>query len=671
MALALALGCLALPSVLRRRHGPRVVQALVPALAAALSAAYVVVYLRGGPRIIDATAYWLQASVLADGHWAVPIDGPEQATLGRFLLLTPSGDASVIFPPGYPAVLALGFLVGAPLAVGPVLAAALAFATMDLCRRVLLVVQRHHEAPIPIESLVAVAGLVSATCAALRYHTADTMSHGLAALLIGVSMSAALRVRQRDPPVASLVLGLALGWLAATRPVSAVATAVATWLVVGRPRPRTVFAVAVGLVPGLTLWLGHQHHATGDVLGVAQRAYYALSDGPPDCFRYGFGEGIGCLGEHGAFVRHNLSSGPRSTHYGLVEAFMTTARRMKLHVSDALGFWPSFAVILIGMADLARRPALRGVAALPPLLVLAYAPFYFDGNYPGGGARLLADALGVEQVLALAGCVTIASRLARNDQRRPTPRHLAAALVGLSFVGFALYLAADHAQLRDRDGGRPMFDPALAPPNDQLLFVDTDHGFALARAHHPRVARLHGDAHDRLIWEHHGRPPSWRYVFPFDGPPSLPQLVRYPFPSDHDGLTFEGESLWPPRAQRNGWAWPSHVPYACASAGRVLAIQTTPAAATTEVTIALPAALAGEHLQPHLVHLGDHGETIGDLVLIVNGTRQHSWSIPGGDEGICLPLDDVLVPAAATAVELTVRADHPIAIDRLRVARIR
>src|SRR5262245_27348012 len=39
------------------------------ALAAALlSAAYIQVYLRGGPRIIDATSYWLEARALAAGH---------------------------------------------------------------------------------------------------------------------------------------------------------------------------------------------------------------------------------------------------------------------------------------------------------------------------------------------------------------------------------------------------------------------------------------------------------------------------------------------------------------------------------------------------------------------------------------------------------------------------
>ena len=666
VALALGLGCMALPRLLRTRHGPRVVQTVAPALAAALSAAYVVVYLRGGPRIIDATSYWLEASILAEGRLALPIDGPEHATLGRFLVLTPNGEASVIFPPGYPAVLALGFLVGAPLAIGPALAAALCWTTMDLCRRVLAAL-RSHDIAIPVESLVAVVGLLSATSAALRYHTSDTMSHGLAALLVCAALSAALRLRHAShAPAAAVLLGLTLGWLAATRPVSALATAPAAALVVGLPPLRIAALVALGAVPGVALWLAYQHHATGELLGVAQHAYYARSDGPPGCFRYGFGNGIGCLGEHGDFVRHNLANTHGETFYGAAEAFMTTARRMKPHLSDALGFFPSFALILVGMAALARRRGLRGVAVLPLLVVLAYAPFYFDGNYPGGGARLFADALGVEQILALAGCAVVAARLGP----AVTPRRLAAAVVGLGFVGFALYLASDHAQLRDRDGGRPMFEPALAPSPDHLLFVDTDHGFNLARAQSPLVARLNGDDHDRLVWERHGRPPAWRYVFPFDGSGS-PHLIRHPTPPASSTLTFEGEALWPTRAQHGGWAWPTHVTHGCASGGRALAIETTQSTRPAEVTVALPREIAGSQLEPHLLHLADHAGNIGELVLEMEGAPAHRWTISGAEAGRCQGLAAVSVPPAPSWIRLTIRVSHVVALDRIQVTRIR
>ena len=83
-------------------------------------------YLRGGPRIIDATSYWLEARALSEGHLAFAVPEPSAAFRGRFLV-SPEASArlAVIFPPGYPAILAVGFWLGAPLAVGPLIAAAL------------------------------------------------------------------------------------------------------------------------------------------------------------------------------------------------------------------------------------------------------------------------------------------------------------------------------------------------------------------------------------------------------------------------------------------------------------------------------------------------------------------------------------------------------------------
>ena len=85
--------------------------------AVAISSLYVVHYLRGGPRIIDATAYWLEARVFSTGQFAFDVPEPSGSFRGRFLLPTPDDRLGVIFPPGYPLLLAAGFLAGVPLAV--------------------------------------------------------------------------------------------------------------------------------------------------------------------------------------------------------------------------------------------------------------------------------------------------------------------------------------------------------------------------------------------------------------------------------------------------------------------------------------------------------------------------------------------------------------------------
>ena len=159
--------------------------AILAGCAACLSAGYVSVYLRGGPRIIDATSYFLQARALATGQLAFDVPVPLASFNGRFLVAPPAGGAlAVIFPPGYAAILAVGFLWGAPLAIGPLLAAGLVVATYDLAR---CVTDRREVALL--------AAALSVVCAALRYHTADTMSHGWAALLTTVSVRCALGFR--------------------------------------------------------------------------------------------------------------------------------------------------------------------------------------------------------------------------------------------------------------------------------------------------------------------------------------------------------------------------------------------------------------------------------------------------------------------------------------------
>ena len=87
IALALAAAVMALgPRLVRPTAQRRVFLGLAALASASLSAAYVVAYLRGGPRIIDATSYYLEARAVAQGLFAWPVEPPEAAVLGRFLV---------------------------------------------------------------------------------------------------------------------------------------------------------------------------------------------------------------------------------------------------------------------------------------------------------------------------------------------------------------------------------------------------------------------------------------------------------------------------------------------------------------------------------------------------------------------------------------------------------
>ena len=633
-------------------------------VAAFLSLGYVAFYLRGGPRIIDATAYLHEARALASGHFGTHVPLPSESFRGRFLLYDDAhGTITGLFPPGYPLVLALGVLLGAPMVVGPVLAFALVLATARLAREMCARTTLDPEAR---RAVVRVSALAQVLCAAMRYHTADTMSHGLAALLAATALSFALsatRGPDTGPPerrarMHALVSGLAVGGLAATRLASAppIALVVAALLLRAKER-RSLLLLGLGLAPGLLLLLGSQAAATGSPWLSAQKMYYARSDGPASCFRYGFGADVGCVFEHGDFVRARLPDG-----YGLVAALGVTLRRLRSHLTDVLNLEP-LAFVAFVVSPRTRRAARLGLAVFF-LFVLAYAPFYFDGNYPGGGARFFADVLPVSHVLLALGAFALTERLKHASYTR-----LALVLVGAGLVGFAVHASFEHQLLAERDGGRPMFEREVvtaAGVTHGLVLVDTDHGFLLGHEPGARtdassakeaviVARLRGDATDRVLFDALGSPPTWIYVrgdaraaprlVPFNVPPARAQGMP--------GYRFESENEWPALSaafspDADGYALPAWAAGGCASAGRVLRI-TPGRTGTARVTIALPTPARGPLFLSARIH---GGGTAARMVLRVEtegGPIVLETSDPAAGTCIDLPPTEVVLRAGGAA----------------------
>ncbi len=649
-------------------------------VAAFLSLGYVAFYLRGGPRIIDATAYLHQARALASGHFGSHIPVPSESFRGRFLLYDDTeGTLAGLFPPGYPVVLSLGVRLGAPMVVGPVLAFALVFATARLAREMC---ERTSLDAAAKSQVVRVAALAQVLCAAMRYHTADTMSHGLAALLVATALSFALTAaRCQESPGASgflahaLVSGLCIGMLGATRLASAPPIALVTIVLLLRAkRHASLFDFALGLLPGLTLLLASQDAVAGSPWASAQQLYYARSDGPATCFRYGFGADVGCMFEHGDFVRARLEGG-----YGLVSALGVTLRRLRSHLTDVQNVEP-LALVLLVWTPRTRAASRLGVAIFF-LFVLAYAPFYFDGNYPGGGARFYADVLPLSHVLFALGAHALMERLKRVSYTR-----VATVLLGVGLAGFAVHASHDHRLLADREGGRPMFERdalVAAGVTHGLVLVDTDHGFLLghdpavdADAHGAKtgvvVARLRGDASDRLLYDALGSPPTFRYERGESG--AAPRLTPFNVPPPRAdgaaGYRFESENEWPALSQalrpvEDAYALPAWASGGCASNGRVLRI-TAGEVGVSGVKIALPVPVSG----PLWLSVRIRGSGTGARMTVQVPTEQGpvSLSAPDPPEGTCVdlpPAQVVLRPWPRTThgreahVEVTVTRPPP------------
>jgi len=608
----------------------------LPALAvfaAVASLGYYHFYLRDGPRIIDATYYWLQAKCFAKGYLTLPLMQPTAALRGRFLhYASDAGRLSVLFPPGYAAVLALGMVARVPWLVGPILALFLVLATAGLAERAF----KDRRAAV-------FAGVLSALCATLRYHTADTLSHGWAALLFVVATWGALGNRRRD----DAVCGLCCGWLWATRPVSALALLVVVLLLRRKTRLHSWVILSLCTLPGLIAWVAYQRITTGYWLQTTQYAYYALADGPIGCFRYGFGRGIGCHYEHGDYVARRL---PES--YGFLPALTVSAVRLRWHLLDVFNFEPLALLLLVAPRTATHKSTAWILLSAPLLLLLFYSPFYFDGNFPGGGARLLTDAIPLEHAL-------LAGWLVRPSRWLP--------VLALSLMGFATHGVFEHHQLRDREGGHPMFERRAllqAGVTHGLILVNTDHGFALGHepgardaTHGLVVARAHHDAHDRALWKSLGEPDAYYYRYDARGAEARPTIIGAMF-AQHSNLRFEAEAEWPVLALADAWAIPGFPPTACVSQQRALTIH--PSGPRPAVSLALDVLRSGQYR----VRIGwvtiDHKPTQLDVTL--NGNQ---WTLRTGS-GRHQCEAQTSPPMLLTAGELVLRLEagqSPIAID--------
>lgn len=554
--LALALAC-AVPFLPARRFGHRARLFILCALAATLSLGYFFFYLRGAPRIIDATTYLLEARSFAQGSFSFTVPEPTASFRGRFLIHTQSDPTrlSGIFPPGYPALLAFGVLLGAPFAIGPLLGFALAFCTYGLTRAVTM---RKEDA--------LVAACLSALCACLRYHTAETMSHGLSALLTVIALWSTVELLRAPRRYAELALGLSIGFLVATRQLNGVALTIVTLgalLFARKLRHAQALRIFVATTPGLVLLFSYHYAVTGDVFVSPQSRYYDFADGPPGCF--GLGLGRGCAYEHADVVAQQGGQG-----LTFLWMLKNTLHRFHFHLMDVAHFEPLLLVGLFAIWRARRRHATWPLAAHLVIIPSAYSLFYFAGSYPGAGARLYAELIPVWHVFIALGL----------RQLRLTRAGIIACL-----VGFSLHASFSHRML-----AAPHFGPKLAPASHigslardrqarehepkPLLFFKTAHEFNLAHLQSDSFlgARRTFDSREELL----ARNTKSMKRLVYDGSKGFAEFHELS-PQSHTPhalapIVLESEFDYPPLAKHDLWVHPEHIPESCVSRGRALAL---------------------------------------------------------------------------------------------------
>ena len=315
----------------------------------------------GRPLLVDEVAQLFQARVFASGRIAGVLD-PAPELFSALHLVERDGLVFSQFPPGGPAVLAIGVLLGAVWIAVPLCGAIAVWCFAEFARAV--------DAERPGVSLLA--SLLFAFAPYMVFMSGSQMNHvptllGVCAALLALERATAPGASTPRRALLALTCGLALGFAATVRPVDAAAFAlpIAAWLVWRAVRDRRAVAplIASGLgvaVPiGLMLW------------------FNARTTGAPFLFGYEALWGKGHeLGFHAApwGVAHTPARG--------LELVSLYFLRLQTYLFETP--IPSLAAAIIALLLVPALRRLDGVLlAGSAMLVLLYFAYWHDGFYLG------------------------------------------------------------------------------------------------------------------------------------------------------------------------------------------------------------------------------------------------------------------------------------------------
>ncbi|MCK6507108.1 hypothetical protein L6R53_27675 [Myxococcota bacterium] len=373
------------------RAAPLVVLALA-LLGVAVAAWLARVPLQGVAHVQDEIVYELQARVLSEGRLWEEARLPRAAHVFPFVVneaptdAHPLGRRYGIFPNGWPLVLAPGVALGLSWLVNPLLHGLL----------VLVGARLAAATAGPRAALLAAAFL--ALSPGLLLQAGSRMSHPLCALLAAL---AALLVAQGPTPRRALALGGALGLLLLTRPVDALALALALALFAPSGARGAWWPAGPPLLLAVGLTLAQNHLLTGDWRLFPQHAWFGAGEPPfpspafrfvPGCNALGFGPDIGCEPTFGSLGHTPEKALRGALHNGGLAA--------KLWLGSPL-------LLALALAAPARLRNLAGGSWA--LLALGYGLYWYAGPCLGGRFHHAAAPLVV--VAAAAGADALAARL--------------------------------------------------------------------------------------------------------------------------------------------------------------------------------------------------------------------------------------------------------------------
>lgn len=336
------------------------------------------------PHVQDSVTYLFQAKLLARGAFSAPAPPAPEAFEQEFLLVR-DGRWFGKYPPGYPALLAIGVRLGAPWLVNPLLAA--------LTAPLLFVLARRLYPPSPaIAVLAATLPLVSPF---FLFMSGSHLAHSAELFWMALMMVLWLHTLQKpDARLATIGAGIAFGMLFLTRQLSAVGAALpfllgTLFLLRRRARVvrtatliRRVLPAAAVALPFLLLLLAHQWALTGDPLQDPRLLFWEYDS-------LGFGRDIGegqnafelAMTPDGlAQIWYYDASQPRRGHSPARGLYNTQQHWLALE-RDLFGWLPTLTFSLLWLGFLLPSPTREDWSLLFLFLALlcAYVFYWADG----------------------------------------------------------------------------------------------------------------------------------------------------------------------------------------------------------------------------------------------------------------------------------------------------
>lgn len=335
---------------------PHHVSLIISALAAVVYAAVALLVFDGRPLFIDEIVQMYQARVYATGHLVNHV-GPFPEFFGALNVVSIGDNQFGQFPPGGPAHLLLGVLLGAPWLITPIVGGAAVYAFASLVRQV---------EPEPSVALAAI--LLLAFSPFMMFMAASHMNHVPTLLWILVAWLSCLRLTSESTATRwwALLFGGAVGIAATIRPVDALMmTAPALLLWCAKLRSKRALSYAPFVALGLSVPLS------------ALFAYNELTTGSPLVFGYEL-----MWGKSHSLGFHNSPWGSAHTPARGFELLSLYTLRLQSYLFESPT--PSLLPVIITLGIASRVTCFdRMMCWATALLAGAYFAYWHDGFYLG------------------------------------------------------------------------------------------------------------------------------------------------------------------------------------------------------------------------------------------------------------------------------------------------